>query len=774
MKSNRTLSSVNPGHSIQFRRTVIAIASVIAVGGMTAGVAHAQSATYGLTFPAGIQTVPAVTGYVDKYVRNDQSTATFLGATITNVFTGVTLATGPNGTPVTVTNNSSAANAIGNLVDPNQIDLFLMQSANGSAGILSGQVRGTFASPTITTASQGGVIFGAVETGMVAAPITITGNTLSASTTLNEARSIMRGDIPIGYVSAAPGSVIAGYTTGGISTTTSGSVGISSQQTSLNAGARAGSIATIDTSKITLDLSTTSGAASSPLTLSSNTLEVDYSGNVASNSFSATAAQSPSFTGSVAVNNAQANIESQIADPTVATALVTTSSITADIRNRAAGRTDLSNALSVNDNVLTASSAGNTAGSRGTTLTPGNEIVFAPGVDVMGTGSATSNSMTNGASTLAVNLGADLVLMNGQGNQGTRFTSQVSNGKVTVQADNLAAGGSISASGNGVASLATGNLAVNRISTDSTNLNATAAAANSQSNDATPIRANTFFGEVTVGVGQSGTAVSGPITANGNAIDATAEGSAAATAVNLQATNLTALRPGGASSETLSNTSGFGAVSTLSGVSANNLQGNYGASTPIAATVLNSYVAVNVKDQTNNTTLVPLSAATVTLDRNQINARAAGNSAGTAVALSGTNASAQASVGNTQFNGNNVSADVIGSGITATSGGVGTASTVTLTNSTVAASAVANDANNAVRTDVTNLTTGPVLSASRFSRHPAMALSLVAMPISASPAGNAMKPRCRPPMSIAWQLVPDRPPPFMRVRPGLRGWRTAP
>ena len=53
MKSNRTLSSVNPGHSIQFRRTVIAIASVIAVGGMTTGVAHAQSATYGLTFPAG-------------------------------------------------------------------------------------------------------------------------------------------------------------------------------------------------------------------------------------------------------------------------------------------------------------------------------------------------------------------------------------------------------------------------------------------------------------------------------------------------------------------------------------------------------------------------------------------------------------------------------------------------------------------------------------------------------------------------------------------------
>ena len=707
MKSNRTHSSVNPAHSIQFRRTVIAIASVIAVGGMTAGVAHAQSATYGLTFP-GTQSVPLLTGYQNNYNRNAQSTPASIGANINNVFTGATLVNGPNGTPVTVTNNSSAAQAVGNLFDPGQIDLPLMLFTNGSAGILSGQLRGTLvASPTITTASQSGVKFGAVEIGMVAAPITITGNTLSASTTLNEARSIMRGDIPIGYVSAAPGSVIAGYTTGGISTTTSGSVGISSQQASLNAGARAGSIATIDTSKITLDLmSTTSGAASSPLTLSSNTLEVDYSGNVASNSFSATAAQSPSFTGSVAVNNAQANIESQIVDPTVATALVTTSSITADIRNRAAGRTDLSNALSVNDNVLTASSAGNTAGSRGTTLTPGNEIVFAPGVDVMGTGSATSNSMTNGASTLAVNLGADLVLMNGQGNQGTRFTSQVSNGKVTVQADNLAAGGSISASGNGVASLATGNLAVNRISTDSTNLNATAAAANSQSNDATPIRANTFFGEVTVGVGKSGTPVSGPITANGNAIDATAEGSAAATAVNLQATYLTALLPGGASSGALSDTNGFGAVNTLSGASANNLQGNYGASTPIAATVLNSYVAVNVKDQTNNTTLVPLSAATVTLDRNQINARAAGNSAGTAVALSGTNASAQASVGNTQFNGNNVSADVIGSGITATSGGVGTASTVTLTNSTVAASAVANDANNAVRTDVTKLSTG--------------------------------------------------------------------
>jgi hypothetical protein len=683
---------------VRFQRSALAVACAVAVGSFAAPGANAQSMTYSLNLPP-VQTFGPVT-YFDKYIQNEQATSAILAGGIANVFTGATFVTASGASPVTVSNNSSIALAIGNLVDPNSINLVLLQPFGGlgSAGILSGQIRGG-----VATATQSGITFGVVEIGQAPAPITVSSNTVAASTTLNQAVSRVAGalpgaagNVPTGYTSSAQGSVAAGYTTGGISSTTAGSVGISSQQTALNAAAKAGSLASVGTTKITLDLQDTAGAtASSALALTGNTISTQFGANAATNTFSAGAAVSPTFQGSVAVNNAQANIEVSLAAG-VPTSTITGSGITADITNRVPlGTTTLTAALDVSGNTLAAASTGNAAG---------NAIGFGSGLNVAGNATSAGNSLTNGANTLTAALVADVVLMNGQGNQGTRLESLVANGTVSVKADTMAASGSISAVGNTVSAAATGNRASNLIAADGTSFVATAASANSQSNDATPIAATNSAGAITAGVGKTGIPVTGPITLSTNTLGAVAQGSVATTELSIASTNLSVLRPSGTGSQVVANTAGFGAVSALSGASANNLQGNYGANTPITAHVSGGSIAVNVVDP-STTARVSLAAASVTLDGNVINANATGNSAGTKVGLSGTNGNAQASVGNTQFNGNLVTGTISDSGVTMTSGGVA-ASALTLTNSTVAASALANNAVNTVSIDVANLTTG--------------------------------------------------------------------
>ncbi|MDB5940417.1 MAG: S-layer family protein [Polaromonas sp.] len=682
----------NSSHSTsgRFQRSALAAACAVAVGGFAVSGAHAQSMSYNLTFPAATQAFGPVS-YLDKYIQNAQSTASLLTGEVTDVFVGSTFVTSSLGaSPVTVSNNSSTALAIGNIVDPNLINLFLIQPLSGSAGILSGQIRGG-----VTTATQAGVTMGVVETAQAPAPITISGNTIAASTTLNKATSTIAGAIPTGYASGVQGSAIAGYTTGGITGTITGSVGLTSEQTAFNAAAKAGSLARNTGSAVTLDLNATTGStASSPLTLTGNAITSAFGANAATNTVSATATASPVFKGTVAVNNGQANIETG-GGGVAPTASIAGSGVTADITSGLVAPTTLTAALNVSGNTMDAGSTGNAAS---------NAIVFAAGLDVTGNGSPVANSLINGASTLTATAAADLVLLNGQGNQGTRLDSVIANGNITVKADTIGGGGSISANTNTVGASSTGNQSSSLIAANSTNFTATAAAANSQSNDATPILATNSLGAITVGVGKTGFTVTGPVTASANTIGAAAQGSVATTALSIASTNFSTLQPGGLSSQVVANTAGFGSVSALSGASANNLQGNYGATTPIAAQVTNGTIAVNLADQSSSAP-VALSAASVTLDGNAIDASASGNSAGTAIVLSGTNGAAQASVGNTQFNGNLITGAVTNSGVTLTSGGVA-ASALTLTDSTIAASALANNAVNSVSANVTNLITG--------------------------------------------------------------------
>jgi hypothetical protein len=700
-KSN-SKSSIQP-RTTQFQRSALASACALALGGLVSTSANAQLAQAQVSLPTSVVFTKT---YADLYIPNKQFAKSNETATITNVINGASYLTAPvggPGTPVSVTSNSTTALTIGNIVDPNLIDIVLIAPSGGSAGILSSQVRANDAGTAVSsTAQQTNVTMGSQEAAQVGSSVNVSSNSISSITTLNQARSVISGDVPIGYTSATTGSVSATFDAAALNqldTTAKGSLGINSNQISYNAGALAGSQATVTGSTVLIDSQGTTGGLTLPQTLSGNSISTAYTGNAVTNSINPTGTLSP-FIGSIALNNSQANIEDLNAAPVV-TSQITTSQIIADVTDRTGGSTVLTAPLTVADNSVTATSAGNTAGSRSSTgIVAGNSIILTD-ASVSGVSSPTSNSLVNGNNLLTANVTSDLVLASGQGNQGTSLTSEVTGsnatlrgGVISIRADDLGAGGSVTASGNTVSAGSTGNLAGNLISTSGTGFTSSAAASNSQSNDATTISGTVTNGTIAVNVGNVA-AISGNITSSGNTVAASADGNVAGTTVNVDASNLTASATG--TSGATANTNGFGATSATGGISATNLQANYGAATTIGSTVTNSFVTVNVADQAaGGTPLVPVSAANITLSGNTISSDASGNSAGTDVAMSGTIVSGQAALGNDQFNGNIISGQNLNSGATINTGAVSTGSNLVLSGNTVSSSGTGNNAVNQV------------------------------------------------------------------------------
>ncbi|WP_048439941.1 S-layer family protein [Caenimonas sp. SL110] len=688
-----------------FRRTAMASAVALAITPMILQSAYAQQATYLYTPPT--TALLTNSGYLDKYVPNDQSNlAAMMGALISNVTVTATYVTAVGGTSVLVSGNSTTASSIGNTVKPNSIDLLLMQPT-GSAGILSSQIRTGVGGLTSTnSAAQTAVTMGVDTANQAAATITVTGNSIATETLLNQQRSTITGSVPANYVSTTDGAVSGTYNGTTLATSTQGSLGINSNQVSLNAGGRNGSISTIDTSKITLDLDASTTALSAPLILSTNSISAAYTGNESTNTLAATGGSS--FTGSMALTNAQANIETAGAGG-VATALVTTSQINADVTSRAGPDRALTAALVVNDNSVGTTSTGNAAGVRTSSgIVAGNSITIANGMSFTGAVTGATNTSSNPGATQTSSATGDMVLLNGQGNLGTYFTSQtqgdgatpLQNGVITTRADTIGAGGSITSNGNAVTAGATGNLAGNIITATNSLFTGTVAAANNQVNDTTSVTGTVNFGSVTVNVGDTTSgAVTRPITMDSNVVAASAEGSVAATSISITSANLTTAT-GGAASATAGITAG-GSVASTSGTSVSNLQGNYGVGA-VSSTVYSSFVAANMQG-TAAVPLVGLTSATVTLDGNAIDSSATGNAAGSVVALGGSVGTAQATVANAQINTNTVNGQVLDSGIRITSGAV-SASTVTLANNAVSSSGVANDAFNSVGSTVGTLT----------------------------------------------------------------------
>lgn len=549
-------------------------------------------------------------------------------------------------------------------------------------------------------AAVSGEAVGALYDGMNSSTIAVTGNSIGASTTLNQSTQLVAGAVPLGYADSEGGSSTISINgirngSGGVAdAAVAGSVAIGTLQATFDAGISAGtntngSAAQVTGSQVALKTQHTASPnqQANPLSLNENTVSASFAGNSAANLFvseqSAQGAATHSFTGSVSVTNAQLNLETKNYAPgdMGPTAQVSNSRIIADLTYAGVGAgsgasaTQLTGSLSVSGTQaspqsISAQAAGNlagTVGAAGNMLASGNAIVFTnPGADVTGSASPTGayvdtthSSSSGGLSQVAQ---ADLVINSAQVNEsvhGLGVGAMVSGSGITAAIDNLAASAAVTMGHNAVTAGAAGNAAGNLIDVTANNVAASMAIANSQLNLQATVGAANLGSTIGVGAGMStggysgedlaaATAQSGSVAVDHNSLGAVAQGNLAANAIRVQLGNtLTATQSG---SFSYPNGSGSGSyVGADAGLMGLNVQQGIGS--PVSAELQNGSIAARFADQAgdNQGKLVPLGAATVSLSSNELSAKAQGNAAGTTLAVTGgTAASLTAQVANAQ------------------------------------------------------------------------------------------------------------------------------
>ncbi|HMP08582.1 MAG TPA: hypothetical protein PJ982_19725, partial [Lacipirellulaceae bacterium] len=426
-----------------------------------------------------------------------------------------------------------------------------------------------------------------------------------------------------------------------------------------------------------------------------------YTGNQARNVFYADNGGAPLFAGSVLVSNNQANIETTAPSATNYGAYVTDSSISATVGDQDIDDSTytLESMLDVSGNSISAAARGNVAQSVGAGGQPivGNAIVFEPGISIQGNAIAGTNVIGIPSSdVLTATVTGDLVLYNGQGNQGTAIAALSSGNTITATVEHVDGGG-INLAANSVSASATGNTAIGLIQAgQAAVIDAIVAAANLQTNDATPINALNQGTQIVAQAGEnvSGTPeqLSGTFNVSNNAITASATGNRSGDAslptIALDGTVLTSV--GGLASVD-SYLTPYGTLTTVGGITASSIQENYGEGIGITATVADGYIQVFLA----NPNAADLLDGTLAVNENVIAAGASGNVAYTGIDLQGTDGSFSAAASSAQYNVNSVGATVWNSAVSGFMDDV-LGSTVTLDDNTLQATAVGNRATTSV------------------------------------------------------------------------------
>ncbi|HVZ42275.1 MAG TPA: hypothetical protein VHA82_00580 [Ramlibacter sp.] len=724
MRGNQRNTGIQSHGAEQFRRTALASACVIVLGGAAAGGAHAQLLNYQITPDPTTGQIFSAPSYEKQVTNNQWAQNPSISASNSIGLFGTLL---PVGGPIVVDGNSSLVTAIGNEVsplvglDPTVINLFVM-SSGGTAGILSGQLRGAAAAatPVQTTANNDSLVIGVQNTAQADAQITVSNNKVGSTVLVNSADSRLSGQLPIGYSNAQLGSIDASTGINGTAqdVTTTGSLNINANQTAYNASGQASSAATITNSTVTIGLTDSGTPLTNPLTLTSNSMATSFGVNAANNLVSVTSGGAAQLSGTITVSNAQVNLEDAGAGAVPTASVDNKSSVNVDLSASAGQNTVLQAPLVVTNNSISAASTGNSTGVRGAgnSVAASNAITLATGMDAAGSGSGTVNDITASATsvqTTTVNQ-ADLGLLNRQINSGTFLSSDVQ-APITTKVDTLDPAASITNTSNSISSTTRGNIAGNLISASNSNFSASTGVANAQVNNLTSTSniglSSTITGapiSITVGNAASG-AVGGTITSNSNTIGTTTEGNVAQSTVSITSSNVTSTATAGDGQSLADANTGHAAVNA--GSSATNIQSNFGPNA-IVSTVDSSGVTVTTTDIDGGTGPLGLAAATITMDKNAITSNAAGNIGTTSVLLAGSNATVHQGVASVQQNGAAVTAATTNSGVIVSSGSGGTttvaASTVGVTNNTVSSAAQVNDATNTVTANFSNLTPGAV------------------------------------------------------------------
>ena len=645
-------------------------------------------------------------GYNSQW-RNIQTTSGSLMAPVAGA-TYFSDLTGTGGSyPVSIIGNSILASVLGNQGASTQTTLNRVSASNDGVLSLNLQIfTGLVDNPDEPTAYSGASIATATldntsktsgtvyisQSGLDSANLSLSNNAMGASVTLNSLDTTVAVATPSGYESSSKGSSTLSFgaasnSMGAPTLPTSGSTGgvnLSNQQGVFNATAAAEVKSVMANVKVSDTVGVTP-TLSSNISANGNTITASTNNNAAVSVFRSTA-DSSAFTGTAGVTNMQST---NIVDTGIApqSATVTASGVSVDLRN-GEGVTQVTGAVTVNDNKLSASVLGNTAGAQSTSgsIAAGNAIIFEGSSNITGASTNPAMDLTANIGSGTSNAQADLLINSVQRNVGNQFTASlgtsISGNSIQSNLDKLN-GGSLTQSGNTLSASATNNLAGNLISAGQTgsigSITASSVLLNTQKNDTVTTLAEVNGATISATVGATGITVDGAVTLSNNAISATAQGNLASGTLALKADNL-GVGANGASDGVLLTPSSSAAVSGLA-VSALNVQTNDALS--LSAENKGGNIALSFAA---GVTPVAISGTQATVDSNQLTTTASANSASNRITLQSTNAAGlNAGLGSVQTN--------TGGSTTASSGLSGSALSISMVVGAVSASQLSTSSN---------------------------------------------------------------------------------
>ena len=673
------------------------------------------------------------TGYNNQW-RNIQTNSGSLMAPVAGA-TYFSDLTGAGGSyPVSITGNSILASVLGNQGTSTQTTLNRVSDSNDGVLSLNLQIftglvdnsgdpaylGASSATATLdNTSKTSGTVY-ITQSVLDSANLSLSNNAMGASVTLNSLDTTVAVATPSGYESSSKGSSTLSFgatsnSMGAPATPTSGSTGsvnLSNQQGVFNATAAA-EVKSVMANVTVSDTVGVTPTLSNSISANSNSITATTANNAAVSVFRSTA-DSSAFTGTVGVTNLQSTtIVKAGTDPQSAT--VTASGVAVDLRN-GEGVTQVTGAVTVNDNKLSASVSGNTAGTQSASgnIAAGNAIIFEGSSNITGASTDRTTDLTANIGSGTSNAEADLLINSVQRNVGNQFTASLgtstvgSGNSIESNLDKLN-GGSLTQSGNTLSASATNNLAGNLISAGQLgsigNITATSVLLNTQKNDAVVTLAEVNGATISATVGATGVTVDGAVTLSSNAISATAQGNLASSTLTLKADNLNVGANGASNGVQLTPAtptavSGL-AVSTLN-VQTNNAQN---------LTALNQTGSVALTF-TDGTDAVGISGTQATVNSNQLATMAAANTASNRISLESTNAAGlNAGLGSVQTNanGSTTASSGLSDGalsISMMAGGV-QASQLSLSTNSITAQAQLNSVNNSLSS--TQVTTSGAL-----------------------------------------------------------------
>lgn len=602
------------------------LASMIATG------AQAQSAS--TTVAASPDNTAVIVGHkTDESVQTNNQT---VDASVTSASGGITAITDPGtqtGNSNEVEANSIRANATGQTLT-NFVDLSLINAgADGSTAEGVASLGSQVSSPlgNVTSSANTNTLSLSLD-GFQTGSAVNSGNTIAATTSVNDADSLIAGTVPSGHSSGVSGSSTLntlGEQVGSDALSATGTIVVSTAQRALNSQTSASANGNQITTRLNASADNTITAAPE---LANNAISSSATVNSASNTASIESGDNPLFNGSAVVSNLQIN------DPDAATtpgATTDNSIITAEIGSDTPGVVNtLAGSLTVDGNAITSAASGNEAIGAGGTA--GNRILLGDGMSVVGTGSSGSATIGMPLADISSQVSADLLINTSQTNSGVGtdpvLTALTQSASISADVQSIA-GGTLDLTANAITATVRGNNASSAIASgdNAALFDSSVMIANQQNNDAYDLSGRVVQGVVSAVVGtDGGSTADSTVNVSGNTVSAAGYGNSASQDVALSAAVLD-LDVVGDSASLSGGTQASPSVTVLAGAGIANLQSGTDSSVTVAN--IDSQISLTADSQG---TLAPVSQITdsnLTVGNNRQEAVALGNSAGSSLSL---------------------------------------------------------------------------------------------------------------------------------------------